>query len=1802
MALIVLVCVGVSLSNADFGLEIDGDAAVFALTDGTFGANLAGIASIRSDEVIVEYASVTGAVSAGETLAVGNTGYQFQRDIVANSAAFVVVGMELDIADFVTLSGDVGFQGRGEEIIAVGDNLSASLGNDLIGASLTDAKLGFISRDSGTAFELKEGEFNLSLAGLAGVQADSMFIQYASDGFDVLAGETLNIGNLSYAFDSGVEAGSASFEAQGFKANVANFVELSGDIGVSSASDGIVVVGNNVGARLGVDEYYVQVSNSDFGLISNDDGTTFELTNGALSSSLGALGSFSLGTAVVVYSDEGMSVAQDTEIAVGSTSYLFSNDISEDQVIGFGIKGFALDVADFVRLGGDIAFAKQGDGMVAVGNNVSASLGTAEFGVALTEASFGLQIDNGVTFALSEGAFDLNVGPIANVTTDRVYVAFASDEGGVTAGTAVGVADISYTFVDEIGAGDIAFAVEGLQADVLGFVELSGDLGFASKDDDVIAVGSDVSAKLGAGEYYVALSNANFGLVSNAQGLIFELADGAFDLSLGPIANPTAEAVFIRYSSRNTDFVATELNVGPVSYVFDSDVRAGEIAFAVQGFQADLSDFLSINGSLGFAKRGDGTIEAIGQDIGVSVGTDDVGLKVSGATFGLLSSSEQFALEVTGGALELNLAAFAEFSFDDVKVQYTDAQTTIQAGTTITIGGLTHEFSGIAADTIGVQVIGISANLADFVTLEGDLGFVKSGNNVVAIGNEVSAFMGVDEAYVRVSKANFGARFSQDGFIFETTGGDLDAKIEGMTGISAQDVGVFYSEGIAQQAGTVLAAGALTYTFQRNYVRSGTKGFEASELEADFFGILKASGNMSFVLNGLQLQAEGSDFNISFELGDAVRVAIVDTDFAFGYFDEGFRIFIDGSAELDLFDFVAVQFQVSIDQTFETRKLTDGTEVAVATFTFAKSDIDFNVGSDTVGFGIEDADLGFALNLAVDGSMRYWLAAKASSESVYFRGADILEVSADELDVLINTSSSDAAIDWSDDPLTLAEGFGVILPGVEINSGDLSDITLDMNQEIIAVRGFLNLNLLTVFRLSGEFSFQQVRKNIMLTTGETVDTRAMSFAAAGVDGVLGIEVGGNLFGFRATDVDFGFALYNEVTGTRQWGAMQASAQSLALSGIPGLQLSANDVGISYLKGAVDNSLINVDFQPIDFAGLDVAFDIQMGDLGIDLSAFDVSLTSIASNLGLDIGAIDLADFLFALPDYNIPGLNIDLPSIPRVEWPSLSMPDPNIDWRSLSLSEFIRYIPSLGLPDINITYAVPDLPDVISLFNISSTFNMDLFGLFQAEVPLDLKLKLTGMVTNEGDTVEVAYLSFAVLDNDIFLGSGSRENGTGLAIDNINLGGVVLLSPTTSEVFFAGKAESDFAGLVGVSGIELQVDDIEFSFNVGTNENRVIDFSQKPLTIEEGLGIGGSQLIDGDGNTMTFDMDGSNGRTVRLALNNALFNISDVVYVSGSYILQVGTVDGVVLDGLDLATKIQGYDDKFEYIAFGAVGANIWVGANGPYFRGVSEPDDAIGFYASGIDFLLTMFNGPQFGFIGLDLDMDGLGLIGFGDIFTAQFDNVRLNVNMHVKKPTTVISTPWIDYQESFGEEGFKVSFFDKSLAIAHTERKVIDLRVGWANIVIADFFRLEGSLAFAFGQKVTMIKIDPGLVQQVFGVDNLELFYDVEMITMGAADLTGFIGIADSIDDPNRVGLEVRDVNLGMAFFSPSGFFGFDFLEMMNAGYIDYNTYLGFKGFLPNFISMKGSVGYAGLVGMGDSWFGSIFSLSCGHRLSAK
>lgn len=169
---------------------------------------------------------------------------------------------------------------------------------------------------------------------------------------------------------------------------------------------------------------------------------------------------------------------------------------------------------------------------------------------------------------------------------------------------------------------------------------------------------------MGVEDYYVSLSNAKFGLYTDDDGFAFEFSEGEFDLALGPIANFSAESVFVRYSSRDEDFDAQSINVGPVAYTFESAIAAGEIAFAVEGFAADIAGAFSFGGFLGFRKVGE-EIQAIGQQIYVSVGNDEIGLHVANASFGLIAG-EGLALEVTGGSLDLNLGGVANLSFDDL--------------------------------------------------------------------------------------------------------------------------------------------------------------------------------------------------------------------------------------------------------------------------------------------------------------------------------------------------------------------------------------------------------------------------------------------------------------------------------------------------------------------------------------------------------------------------------------------------------------------------------------------------------------------------------------------------------------------------------------------------------------------------------------------------------------------------------------------------------------------------------------------------------------------------------------------------------------------------------------------------------------------------------------------------------------------------------------------------------------------------------------------------------------------------------
>ena len=142
-----------------------------------------------------------------------------------------MTGFAANVADFVSLSGDLGFKKTGAEIIAVGSGVTASLdAGGAVSVSLSDADFGLKAGSGTTAFELKNGFFAASISGLAEIGAASVLVRYTgTTGVD--ADTTLTVGSTSYTFTDAIEANTIAFEVTGFAANVADFVSLSGDLG-----------------------------------------------------------------------------------------------------------------------------------------------------------------------------------------------------------------------------------------------------------------------------------------------------------------------------------------------------------------------------------------------------------------------------------------------------------------------------------------------------------------------------------------------------------------------------------------------------------------------------------------------------------------------------------------------------------------------------------------------------------------------------------------------------------------------------------------------------------------------------------------------------------------------------------------------------------------------------------------------------------------------------------------------------------------------------------------------------------------------------------------------------------------------------------------------------------------------------------------------------------------------------------------------------------------------------------------------------------------------------------------------------------------------------------------------------------------------------------------------------------------------------------------------------------------------------------------------------------------------------------
>ena len=836
------------ITGGTFAMQLNADGTVALQADGAFTLTGGPFATAAATSVSVEY-NDTGA-NIDTTISIGGVIAPLTVD---DGAEIVnVIGLTVDIAGFVTLSGDLGFRISGGDIVATGNNVTARMEAGSSFVELRDAEFGLIAGGTTFAFEMKNGTLGVDLAPLAGITATDVLIQYTNATTTVTAGTPITVGGVPYTFDTAIAADVVALTLKGLDANILGFVSVRGDIGFRQEGADILAVGSGVRTRMALNSsVYVELSNADFGLISGASTFAFELSNGTLDIKLGPAFSITGGSVLVQFTGLTSAVTGTQTITVGGLDYTFDSAIADDTA-AFAVIGLNAEVAGGVfTLSGDLGFEKIGPEILAVGHNVKVRLEiTSSVYVELNSAKFGL-ISNLTDFAfeLSEGVLDIKLGPVFTITGGTVLVQFGGPVSAVTGPRSITAAGLDYMFDGAIGDGVRVFAVDGLIADVASVFTLTGNLGF-KKDGfgptaEIMAVGLGVTVRMDAGPVFMELANADFGLISGLGKFVFELSNGSFTFTLGGFAGLSATGVFVQFSGvgplvGNVITAGTPeatISVGGFDYIFTQDIKFNTAAFALTGINVNVAGVFTLTGDIGFSKVG-AEIMAVGRGVTVRMDAGPVFMELANADFGLISGLGKFVFELSNGSLTIALGDFANITADEVFVQFSGAGppvvNVITAGTpeaTISVGPIDYIFTrNIEFNTTAFSVVNFNASVGGgILTINGDFGFSKSATLIKVVANGLTVRLAAGPVSAELVGADFGLIAGADAsgavFAFELKNGTFNLDIGPVGQLTVRSVFAQVTGPTTTiTAGDTIVIGPAVYTFGSD-ISQGTIAF-----------------------------------------------------------------------------------------------------------------------------------------------------------------------------------------------------------------------------------------------------------------------------------------------------------------------------------------------------------------------------------------------------------------------------------------------------------------------------------------------------------------------------------------------------------------------------------------------------------------------------------------------------------------------------------------------------------------------------------------------------------------------------------------------------------------------------------------------------------------------------------------------------------------------------------------------------------------------------------------------------------------
>ncbi|MDD2865305.1 MAG: hypothetical protein PHC99_11390, partial [Methylococcales bacterium] len=728
-----------------------------------------------------------------------------------------------------------------------------------------------------------------------------------------------------------------------------------------------------------------------------------------------------------------------------------------------------------------------------------------------------------------------------------------------------------------------------------------------------------------------------------------------------------------------------------------------------------------------------------------------------------------------------------------------------------------------------------------------------------------------------------------------------------------------------------------------------------------------------------------------------------------------------------------------------------------------------------------------------------------------------------EKTVAIETSTTKQVklvVDYSTQPL-------IVKTGVD------SEISFDMQGEVLRASGSLDIAVAGYFLVKGDFAFEKSSQELTLSDGKKITANALTVSGVNASAFAGI--GGDTpaeMGLKLGEVDFALAMFaNSAAPTEHWTALKATAGSVELVGVSEVTISAQTISVEInLADATTKTVIDFNAQAVQIGDISFDFDGSKGEIiraagsldiavagyflvkgdfafekssqeltlsdgkkittnaltvsGINASAFAGVGGDMPAAMGLKLGKVDFALAMFANS------------AAPAEHWAALKATAGSVELVGVSEVTISAQTISveINLADATTKTVIDFNAQAVQIGDISFDFDGSKGEIIRASGSLDIAV--AGYFLVKGD------FAFEKSSQELTLSDGKKITADALTVSGINasafagigcdtpaemglkLGEVDFAlamfanSAAPTEHWTALKATAGSVELVGVSEVTISAQTISVEINLADATTKtVIDFNAQAVQI-------------GD---ISFDFDGSKGEIIRAA-GSLDIAVAGYFLVKGDFAFEKSSQELTLSDGKKITTNA---------LTVSGINASAFAGVGG-------DTPAAMGLKLGKVDFALAMFANsaaPAEHWTALKATAGSVELVGVSEV-TISAQTISVEINLADATTKTVL-----DFKEKALQIG-DISFdFDGS-------KGEIIRASGSLDIAVAGYFLVKGDFAFEKSSQELTLSDGKKIIANA--------------LTVSGINASAFAGIGG--DTAAEMGLKLGKVDFALAMFANS------------------------------------------------------------------